>query len=411
MLYALWFISSDGTPLYFKNYGNYKVDPILFSGFVSALFNFTKELGTGSLRELSMGNSKLIIYYFIEGFLTVIAASPKDEPKRYEGLINKIRNRIIRRYNLIGGTKDEKLLKNLESEFEDILEDFRPPLLELKFDEIPFMRDPKIRYFLYRMIKDNIGSIEPILPGRSEDLEYPYLKEFTGFSNSEIKSILDELEKVHIFLKKPLLNILMCPQCNTMSLYPTLVCENCKDSPLVREIFIEHFECGYTAPEEKFESVEGLLCPNCGKRLVKEGIEFRRYVGYLCPKCGMIETDPKVKLICSKCKSIFVPDPKILKNRIVYRYRMNEDVSEELLEYLKSYPTKLVARPKKEEFRTKFHILKRMAEIREEISALNERFYRREIDSRTYAKNLSMLKKELSELRDRLSRMRTPSSV
>ncbi|MHA1596126.1 MAG: hypothetical protein ACTSWV_00595 [Candidatus Asgardarchaeia archaeon] len=409
MLYSLWFISSDGTPIYFKNYGNYKVDPILFSGFVSALFNFTKELGTGSLRELSMGNSKLIIYYFIEGFLTVIATSPKDEPKRYEGLINKIRNRIIRRYNLMGGTKDENLLKNLENEFESILEEFKPPLLELKFDEIPFMKDPKIRYFLCRIIKDNVKSIEPILPKRSYDVEYPYLKEFTSFSSNEMKTVLNELEKAHIFLKKPLFNILMCPQCNKMSLYPSLVCDNCKDSPLVRKIFIEHFECGYTAPEEKFESVEGFLCPNCGKKLTKEGIEFRRYVGYLCPKCGMVETNPKVKLICSECKSVFTPDPKILKNQIVYMYSINEDVSEELLEYLRSYPTRHVRRARKEEFKTKFHVLKRIAEIREEISALNEKFYRREIDSRNYAKNLNILKKELSELRDRLSRMRTSS--
>ena len=90
MIYAFWLIDINGLPIINRTYHKFTMDSVLFSGLLTAIFNFAQEVGGESLREVLMGNSKLLLGLYPEGLLVVLAVSPNDNSSKFEPLINAL---------------------------------------------------------------------------------------------------------------------------------------------------------------------------------------------------------------------------------------------------------------------------------------------------------------------------------
>jgi len=65
------------------------------------------------------------------------------------------------------------------------------------------------------------------------------------------------------------------------------VCPVCGSTNVSDTTCIEHLVCGYTASIATFE-FNDFICPRCGKKLVKEHIDYRKVVLRVCHDCGHI---------------------------------------------------------------------------------------------------------------------------
>ena len=98
----LFIIATSGLPLYTACFGgeNCIKDPdhILVSGFLSALFNFTLQIGKRSIREVIFDDAQLHILLKKIGtieVLFIIAASRKQSRKKLQQSLKKIAAQFI----------------------------------------------------------------------------------------------------------------------------------------------------------------------------------------------------------------------------------------------------------------------------------------------------------------------------
>ncbi|RLG61881.1 hypothetical protein DRO02_08590, partial [archaeon] len=66
------------------------------------------------------------------------------------------------------------------------------------------------------------------------------------------------------------------------------VCEVCGSTNVSDAICIEHLPCGYMASIATFE-FNNFVCPRCGRKLVKENVDYRKIILRICHDCGHIE--------------------------------------------------------------------------------------------------------------------------
>ena len=73
------------------------------------------------------------------------------------------------------------------------------------------------------------------------------------------------------------------------------VCEACGSTNVSDAICIEHLPCGYMASIATFE-FNNFVCPRCGRKLVKENMDYRKIVLRVCHDCGHIGRVKEVTL-------------------------------------------------------------------------------------------------------------------
>ena len=100
MIYAIWLINRSGTPILSRTYKGFNVDPVLFSGLITAILGFAREISGQEISEISMGNFKLLVHTYIESPILVLAVSSEEDKTKYIDFVEDIRRRIIRRYGL-----------------------------------------------------------------------------------------------------------------------------------------------------------------------------------------------------------------------------------------------------------------------------------------------------------------------
>ncbi|MHA1838538.1 MAG: hypothetical protein ACTSVM_06975 [Candidatus Ranarchaeia archaeon] len=102
MIHGVWVIDRTGHCLFHWNYGSEILDPTLFSGFFSALFNFAKEIGQSHIENVKM--SDLSFSCLLSKGLLFVVSSDKTEDNSY--LLRTIRDKFFKqfenRYYLLG---------------------------------------------------------------------------------------------------------------------------------------------------------------------------------------------------------------------------------------------------------------------------------------------------------------------
>jgi len=76
---------------------------------------------------------------------------------------------------------------------------------------------------------------------------------------------------------------------------PKPVCEVCGSTNVSDAICIEHIPCGYMASIATFE-FNNFVCPRCGRKLVRENVDYRKIILRVCYDCGHIGRVKEVTL-------------------------------------------------------------------------------------------------------------------
>jgi len=414
LLYALWLVDRDGLPITQIEFHHFQVNPILFSGFISALFNFSVELGAGVVKEVEMGTSKLIIYYYSQGILLVLAVSKSDKTKKYESLIQTIGERVISKYDLRSRANATKKIDLINKELWSVYREFKEKELKYEFDQIPLLQNPKVAYLLKQMIHGHIVRIKPEFDKNGQSfIRYSAAEKILEMTTEDVQFILNELVAVGIMKKIPYLTLSLCPNCKSADVYPILKCPKCKHGTVIPERLYEHFICGYIGPKSQFVYNNELICPKCQKKLVTLGDDFREVEGYRCVDCNNVTTEPLEVLFCNNCGATYFSFEG--EKKVIYTYILHTEIIDDLNEYLLSQtlekrkivpsistvtgrtPQATVStkvdyyEPK--QAKSKFQIIKEIAKIREELVFLN----RKVEGSRNVPKDVLRRKKELTE--------------
>lgn len=112
-----------------------------------------------------------------------------------------------------------------------------------------------------------------------------------------------------------------CPECEPTELRYETVCPECGSPETRRKTILEHAECGYAVPRERFDA-DG-RCPNCGDSFSGMTDEYSP-VGerHRCTSCAWHFSEPEGRLRCRRCSQVLRPSraPEAVR----YRYRFAE---------------------------------------------------------------------------------------
>jgi CheY-like chemotaxis protein len=172
--------------------------------------------------------------------------------------------------------------------------------VELTFEE---------KEFLKTLIHNDITGINPSF--QLEGIVYegltPY---FPDYSTEEIKNLVQSIAKKGFFESNTFEPMIFCPNCDSTHILSRFSCPRCGSNHIDNLEIIEHPLCGYRGSKDTFEHIDGLVCPNCNRKLSNgEGDNKGAYriLGnvYQCENCGKKLEKPKIVFECQNCGSYF----------------------------------------------------------------------------------------------------------
>ena len=115
------------------------------------------------------------------------------------------------------------------------------------------------------------------------------------------------------------------------------VCEVCGSTNVSDAICIEHLSCGYIASIATFE-FNNFVCPRCGRKLVKEDVDYRKIILRVCHNCGHIARIKEAALLKKADRRIQVGERLSTTTNLSSWTEYVEDVLAKLeLRYVKDY--------------------------------------------------------------------------
>lgn len=93
-----------------------------------------------------------------------------------------------------------------------------------------------------------------------------------------------------------------CPQCRSGHLSVREECHSCMSANICEEVVVHHFQCAFEAPESRFRTEMGLVCPKCARKLRHIGLDYDKPGSITrCSDCGSINDKPNVGFKCISC--------------------------------------------------------------------------------------------------------------
>jgi transcription elongation factor Elf1 len=91
---------------------------------------------------------------------------------------------------------------------------------------------------------------------------------------------------------------------------------------------VEHLQCGYIDTEDHFTKGDKLICPRCGKELVKPDVDYRKAgIWCTCNDCKKSFDIPVPSHFCRHCHKNFTFEDAVYEN--VYSYTLTEEARQE----------------------------------------------------------------------------------
>jgi len=130
-------------------------------------------------------------------------------------------------------------------------------------------------------------------------------------------------------LDKELFDIeLRCPKCKSPDFSTRYLCPFCKSMRIVKNILVEHINCGQTSTKPSFGQASWFdFCPNCNKKYSEGGY---RVVGkwFECSNCTKQIRNPMISHYCRNCHNTFSFEDATQCE--VYFYSLNDEAKKEI---------------------------------------------------------------------------------
>lgn len=162
-----------------------------------------------------------------------------------------------------------------------------------------FLRRTEVQSLLKALRDGQVKIMEPTL-SYDYGILYEALSEIMGVTAEELNQLLEELNKLGILESHVHGNMAVCPTCGSHKFMLQLRCPTCKSPSLLKDVMIEHMNCGHIDLEENFRKGDKLVCPKCGKALKAIGVDYRKPgTLYKCLSCDGFSPTPQKHYTCS----------------------------------------------------------------------------------------------------------------
>ncbi|PSP74128.1 hypothetical protein BRC86_06905 [Halobacteriales archaeon QS_3_64_16] len=155
------------------------------------------------------------------------------------------------------------------------------------------MLTPGTLGLLEAMADGPLADLEPTIGDRGT-ITYPDAEAYLP-DDERASRVLDGLADRGILDREFREKVHRCPECEPTELRYETVCPECGSPETRRETILEHANCGYAAPRERFDA-EG-RCPDCGDSFVGIMGEYAT-VGerHRCTACAWRFSEPEGRL-------------------------------------------------------------------------------------------------------------------
>ena len=186
--------------------------------------------------------------------------------------------------------------------------------------------EEKPRKLLDKLLSSGKTRIKPVFtPGVG--FRYKEAEEATGLGPEEAEKLLEELHQLGIMRKMLYDKTVFCPDCGSPEVSVHFNCPNCRSINTSKLSLIEDMACGYIDKEDQFKADGKMVCPHCGRQLLRPGVDFRRVgIWYVCNSCKNEFDIPVVTYTCRRCGREFSMEDANYEP--VYAYELEETVKE-----------------------------------------------------------------------------------
>lgn len=195
-----------------------------------------------------------------------------------------------------------------------------------KTERAELYRDHLVQVFLSKFLGGEIERLDPAFDP-NYGYKYPLVEAILG-DPEEVEDFLANLDKVGILKKELYDKILFCPYCSSPKISIHYNCPHCKSFNVRKSALIEHLQCGYIDTEDHFKRGDKLVCPRCGKELVKPDVDYKKAgIWCTCNDCKKSFDIPVPSHFCRNCRENFIFEDAIYEN--VYSYILSEEAKQE----------------------------------------------------------------------------------
>ena len=188
------------------------------------------------------------------------------------------------------------------------------------------LSDELLRKLINKLLDSETARIEPVFFPH-EGFRYKRAEETMELDADTTRKLLKELHQVGILKKILFDKTVFCPDCGSPNVSVHFNCPSCGDMDTSKLSLVEDLACGYIGKEDEFKQDGKLICPHCGRQLVKPGVDFRRVgIWYVCNRCGNEFDIPVITYTCRECKRVFSTEEATYEP--VYAYELDESVRE-----------------------------------------------------------------------------------
>ncbi len=186
--------------------------------------------------------------------------------------------------------------------------------------------EEKPRKLLDKLLSSGKTRIKPVFtPGVG--FRYKEAEEATGLGPEEAEKLLEELHQLGIMRKMLYDKTVFCPDCGSPEVSVHFNCPNCRSINTSKLSLIEDMACGYIDKEDQFKADGKMVCPHCGRQLLRPGVDFRRVgIWYVCDDCGHEFDVPLITYTCRSCGRQFTTEEA--RYEPVFSYELDESVRE-----------------------------------------------------------------------------------
>jgi hypothetical protein len=182
--------------------------------------------------------------------------------------------------------------------------------------------------FLHKLIKKGVLELKPSF--NQVGVHYLEVEEtWKNADSTQVKGILQNLEKKGAFKSQLVDRVLTCPDCSSPEVYSKYTCPKCYSINVEYTELLEHMKCGYIGSNDKFIKDSLLVCPNCQTQLTDEALNYRAIGNcYQCEKCGYRFDKPEIIHVCQKCGRNFTyQEAKYIK---IFAYKIADEIVNDL---------------------------------------------------------------------------------